>query len=113
VPSSADGDRTAALDGIRTELHRYFGLPFYRTMFEAAGYGKDLAAYDTAAPDREAQKQAISEEFIDNLCALGDVHRGIERYRAAGVTHPVVTGVVGTDYAATLRAAAAAPAGRG
>jgi len=58
------------LDGVRNELHRYFGLPFYRTMFEAAGYGKDLAAYDAAAPDRDAQKLAISEEFIDSLCAL-------------------------------------------
>jgi alkanesulfonate monooxygenase SsuD/methylene tetrahydromethanopterin reductase-like flavin-dependent oxidoreductase (luciferase family) len=113
VPTAVGTDRAAMLDGVRNELHRYFGLPFYRAMFESAGYGKDLAAYDTAAPDREAQKQAISEELIDNLCALGDVHRGIERYRAAGVTHPVVTGVVGTDYAATLRAAAAAPAGSG
>ncbi|HTF11590.1 MAG TPA: hypothetical protein VK659_25780 [Asanoa sp.] len=54
------------------------------------------------------------EEFIDGLCALGevaDVQRGIERYRAAGATNPVVTGVLGTDYAATLRAAVAAPAG--
>jgi hypothetical protein len=99
------------LDGVRHELHRYFGLPFYRTMFEAAGYGKDLAAYDAAAPDRDAQKLAISEEFVDSLCALGDVadvQRGIERYRAAGATHPVITGVLGTDYAATLRAASAA-----
>jgi alkanesulfonate monooxygenase SsuD/methylene tetrahydromethanopterin reductase-like flavin-dependent oxidoreductase (luciferase family) len=110
VPASADDDRGLALDGIRTELHRYFGLPFYRTMFEAAGYGKDLAAYD-AAPDREAQKRAISEELIENLCALGDasdVRRGIERYRAAGATNPVLTGIAGTDFTATLHAARAA-----
>jgi hypothetical protein len=78
-------------------------------VFEAAGYGKELAAYDAAAPDREAQKLEISEEFIDSLCAIGtaeDVRRGIERYRTSGATNPVVTGVLGTDYAATLRAAA-------
>ena len=111
VPTAVGRDRRAMLDGVRNELHRYFGLPFYRTMFEAAGYGKDLAAYDAAAPDRDAQKLAISEEFVDSLCALGDVadvQRGIERYRAAGATHPVITGVLGTDYAATLRAASAA-----
>ncbi len=45
-------DRDAALAGIRMELHRYFGLPFYRTMFEAAGFGADIAAYDAAAPRR-------------------------------------------------------------
>ena len=111
VPAAVGKNRRAMLDGVRNELHRYFGLPFYRTMFEAAGYGKDLAAYDAAAPDRDAQKLAISEEFIDSLCALGDaadVQRGIERYRAAGATHPVITGVLGTDYAATLRAASVA-----
>ncbi|WP_051342579.1 LLM class flavin-dependent oxidoreductase [Pseudonocardia spinosispora] len=109
IPAAVGTDRSVMLDGVRTELHRYFGLPFYRAMFETAGYGKDLAAYDAAAPDREAQKQAISEEFIDSLCALGDVadvQRGIERYRTAGATNPVITGVVGTDYSATLRAAA-------
>jgi hypothetical protein len=29
-------------------LHRYFGRPFYWTMFEAAGFGADIAAYDAA-----------------------------------------------------------------
>jgi hypothetical protein len=28
---------------------RYFGLPFYRRTFIAAGSGSDLAAYDAAA----------------------------------------------------------------
>lgn len=110
VPAAADDDRNLALDGIRTELHRYFGLPFYRTMFDAAGYGKDLAAYDAAAPDRDAQQRAISEELIENLCAIGnasDVQRGIQRYRAAGATNPILTGITGTNFTATLRAARA------
>jgi alkanesulfonate monooxygenase SsuD/methylene tetrahydromethanopterin reductase-like flavin-dependent oxidoreductase (luciferase family) len=109
IPAAVGADRAVMLDGVRSELHRYFGLPFYRAVFEAAGYGKELAAYDAAAPDREAQKLEISEEFIDSLCAIGtaeDVRRGIERYRTSGATNPVVTGVLGTDYAATLRAAA-------
>src|SRR2546422_9328277 len=61
IPSAVSDDRAAVLDGVRTELHRYFGLPFYRSMFEAAGFATDLAAYDAAAPDTEAQKLAISE----------------------------------------------------
>jgi alkanesulfonate monooxygenase SsuD/methylene tetrahydromethanopterin reductase-like flavin-dependent oxidoreductase (luciferase family) len=108
IPAAVGTDRAVMLDGVRGELHRYFGLPFYRAMFEAAGFGSDLAAYDAAAPDGEAQKLAISEEFINSLCALGspeDVQRGIERYRLAGATNPVLTGVPGTDYPATLRAA--------
>jgi alkanesulfonate monooxygenase SsuD/methylene tetrahydromethanopterin reductase-like flavin-dependent oxidoreductase (luciferase family) len=110
VPAAVGGDRGAVLDGVRSELHRYFGLPFYRAMFDAAGFGRDLAAYDAAAPDVEAQKRAIGEEFIEALCALGDerdVQAGIERYRAAGATDPLVSAVAGSDFAATLRAAAA------
>jgi alkanesulfonate monooxygenase SsuD/methylene tetrahydromethanopterin reductase-like flavin-dependent oxidoreductase (luciferase family) len=110
VPSAVVGqDPATAFNGIRTELHRYFGLPFYRTMFEAAGFGDDLAAYDAAAPDVEAQKLAISEDFIAHLCAFGDedtVRQGVQRYRDAGATHPILTPVLGTDYEATLRSAA-------
>jgi alkanesulfonate monooxygenase SsuD/methylene tetrahydromethanopterin reductase-like flavin-dependent oxidoreductase (luciferase family) len=109
IPSAAGGDRATVLDEVRNELHRYFGLPFYRSMFGAAGFTDDLAAYDAAAPDREAQKHAISEAFIEQLCALGDdaaVRRGVERYREAGATNPILTAVWGTDFEQTLRAAA-------
>ena len=109
VPSAVGENRAAALDGIRTELHRYFGLPFYRAMFEAAGFAADVAAYDAAAPDPEAQKLAIGEGFIERLCAIGDedsMRRVVERYRAAGATNPVLTPILGTDFESTLRAAA-------
>jgi alkanesulfonate monooxygenase SsuD/methylene tetrahydromethanopterin reductase-like flavin-dependent oxidoreductase (luciferase family) len=65
VPAAIGGDLGPLLDGVRRELHRYFGLPFYRATFEAAGFGKDLAAYDAATPDVEAQKLPISEEFVE------------------------------------------------
>jgi alkanesulfonate monooxygenase SsuD/methylene tetrahydromethanopterin reductase-like flavin-dependent oxidoreductase (luciferase family) len=117
VPSAVvDGDPATAFDGIRTELHRYFGLPFYRAMFEAAGFGADLAAYDNSAPDAEAQKLAISDAFISHLCAFGDedaVRRGVQRYRDAGVTQPILTPVLGTDYGSVLRVAAPARAPAG
>jgi len=105
----AVGDRVAALAGIRAELHRYFGLPFYRTMFAAAGFADDLRAYDEAG-DPERQQQAIGEGLVDALCAIGeaaDVRAGIDRYRAAGATNPILTGIRGTDFSTALRAAAA------
>jgi hypothetical protein len=58
----------------------------------------------------EAQRQAISEKFVDALCALGDEHdvrAGIDRYRVAGATDPLLSAVSGGDVAATLHAAAA------
>jgi alkanesulfonate monooxygenase SsuD/methylene tetrahydromethanopterin reductase-like flavin-dependent oxidoreductase (luciferase family) len=109
VPSAVTDNRGAALAGVRAELHRYFGLPFYRAMFAAAGFAADVAAYDAAAPDVEAQKRAISEGFIEHLCAIGDqntVRRGVARYRDACATNPVLTAIHGTDFEPTLRAAA-------
>jgi alkanesulfonate monooxygenase SsuD/methylene tetrahydromethanopterin reductase-like flavin-dependent oxidoreductase (luciferase family) len=109
VPAAVGADLGPLLDGVRRELHRYFSLPFYRAMFDAAGFGKDIAAYDAAAPDQEAQQQAISEEFVDALCALGDerdVRAGLDRYRAAGATNALVSAVAGSDFTATLHAAA-------
>ena len=76
-------------------------------MFQHAGYDADIAAYDAAA-DRESQKAAISSAFIEDLCAIGDatdVAAGVARYRAAGATNPLITYVMGTDFASTLRAA--------
>ena len=48
VPSAMSHDRATALAGVRNELHRYFGLPFYRAMFQAAGFADDVAAFDAA-----------------------------------------------------------------
>jgi hypothetical protein len=72
VPAAAIDDVPAAVSGIREDLHRYFGLPFYRAMFSAAGYDADVAAYDAASGDRDAQLAAISECFVFDLCAIGD-----------------------------------------
>ncbi|QUQ63677.1 LLM class flavin-dependent oxidoreductase [Kutzneria sp. CA-103260] len=109
IPVAAGSDRTQALAVIRSELHRYFGLPFYRSMFAAAGYAEDLRAYDEATGDQPRQEQTISENLIDALCAIGDVAQvrdGIARYRAAGATNPILTGIRGTEFASSLRAAA-------
>ncbi len=83
VPSAVVDDPAVACDGIRTELHRYFGLPFYRAMFAQAGYDADIAAYDAAA-SVTAQRAAISDAFIADLCAIGkpaDVAAGVARYQ--------------------------------
>jgi alkanesulfonate monooxygenase SsuD/methylene tetrahydromethanopterin reductase-like flavin-dependent oxidoreductase (luciferase family) len=107
VPSAVVEDPAVAYRGIRTELHRYFGLPFYRAMFAQAGYQADIAAYD-AAGDAAAQREAIGDAFIQDLCAVGkpaDVAAGVARYRAAGATNPMITNIAGTDLRPTLAAA--------
>jgi alkanesulfonate monooxygenase SsuD/methylene tetrahydromethanopterin reductase-like flavin-dependent oxidoreductase (luciferase family) len=110
IPSAVAADPAVAYQGIRAELHRYFGLPFYRAMFARAGYAADIAAYDAAA-DPAARRAAISDAFIEDLCAIGtpqDVAAGVARYRAAGATNPMITNIAGTDLRPALHAAVAA-----
>ncbi len=83
VPAAATDDVPAAGSGIREDLHRYFGLPFYRAMFSAAGYDADVATYDAASGDRDAQLAAISECFVFDLCASGDGLTVARRYLTA------------------------------
>ena len=107
VPTAYRGDRDAVLDGVRTELHRYFGLPFYRRMFAAAGYAADLATYD-AAPGLEGQKTAISTKLLNDLCALGNdeaIGAALTRYQDAGATEVLLSPVPGTTFDDALRAA--------
>jgi hypothetical protein len=94
---------------MRKDLLPYFGLPFYRAMLERSGFGDDIARFDEAAGtgDAEAMGQAISEDFLRVLTAVGDgqgVREGVERYREAGATSPCVGPIPRTDFESTLRA---------
>ena len=112
LAAAATDDVPAAVSGIREELHRYFGLPFYRAMFSAAGHDADVAAYDAASGDRDAQLAAISERFDFDLCAIGDgptVAQVLDRYRQAGAANPMITHIRGSDFESTLHAAAEQP----
>ncbi|HEV7460920.1 MAG TPA: LLM class flavin-dependent oxidoreductase [Solirubrobacteraceae bacterium] len=109
VPAAVTDDPTPAYDAMRRELLTYFGLPFYRAMIERSGFEADVAAYDAAAGDVDKMQAAISTDFLAVLTAVGDesaVRAGIERYQGAGTTSPCVGPIPGTDFEATLRAAA-------
>jgi len=64
-----------------------------------------------SATDVGAQRAAISDAFIDDLCAIGEAENvavSVTRYRAAGATNPMITNITGTDLRPTLHAAVAA-----
>jgi alkanesulfonate monooxygenase SsuD/methylene tetrahydromethanopterin reductase-like flavin-dependent oxidoreductase (luciferase family) len=110
VPAALSDDRRATYEVIRRELIPYFGLPFYRAMIERSGFREEIEAYDAAAGDLEAMAAAISEDFLDQLTAVGDeaaVRAGVRRYREAGATSPSVGPTSRSDVEATLRAAIA------
>jgi alkanesulfonate monooxygenase SsuD/methylene tetrahydromethanopterin reductase-like flavin-dependent oxidoreductase (luciferase family) len=107
VPSALTDDHGGAYQAMRGDLIPYFGLPFYRAMIERSGFGADIEAYDGAGGDLEAMQAAISEEFLQQLTAVGDepaVRGGVARYREAGATSPCVGPIPHTDFEATLRA---------
>jgi alkanesulfonate monooxygenase SsuD/methylene tetrahydromethanopterin reductase-like flavin-dependent oxidoreductase (luciferase family) len=107
VPAALTDERDAAYRAMRKDLIPYFGLPFYRAMIERTGFGADIAGYDSAAGDLEAMQGAISDEFLDELTAVGDARglsAGIEHYRAAGTSSPCIGPIPGTDFEATLSA---------
>jgi alkanesulfonate monooxygenase SsuD/methylene tetrahydromethanopterin reductase-like flavin-dependent oxidoreductase (luciferase family) len=110
VPSALSDDRGATYELIRRELIPYFALPFYRAMIERSGFGPEVEAYDAAAGDLQAMAAAISDDFLDQLTAVGDeaaVPAGVRRYREAGATSPSVGPTSRSDVEATLRAAIA------
>jgi hypothetical protein len=58
-------------------------------------------------------RAAISDRFLHALCAIGspeEVRAGVARYDEAGANAPCVGPIARTDFEATLRAAAPAPA---
>lgn len=109
VPAALTDDVRAARESIRSELLTYFGLPFYRSMLERSGFGEEIAAFDAASGEGQEMRAAISDRFLETLTAMGDedgVREGVDRYRQAGTTMPCVGPIPGTDFEATLRAAA-------
>ncbi len=111
VPSAATDDRAATWTTMRNDLVTYWSLPFYRAMIERSGFGDDIAAFDAGmqSGDVEVAKRGISDGFLESLTAIGspaDVRAGVRRYHEAGATSPCVGAVPGTDFEATLAAAA-------
>jgi F420-dependent oxidoreductase-like protein len=111
VPSAVADDRESAFETMRRDLVTYWSLPFYRAMIERSGFEADIAAFDAGMQkgDVEAAKRGISDTFLDSLTAIGsreEVRAGVARYGDAGATSPGVGAIPGTDFEATLEAAA-------
>jgi alkanesulfonate monooxygenase SsuD/methylene tetrahydromethanopterin reductase-like flavin-dependent oxidoreductase (luciferase family) len=103
VPAAVTNDPDQAKAQLRSELIPYFSLPFYRKMIELSGYEDDLAGFDERGPD------AISDDFITTLAAIGTAEEAIttvRRYAHSGTTSPSIGGISKTDVDTTLEALA-------
>jgi len=77
VPVSVNTDREAVREMARQQLGRYATVPFYRAMFERAGFPMG----DPSAPD------ALPDSLLDDLVVSGtseEVTVGLRRYLDAG-----------------------------
>jgi alkanesulfonate monooxygenase SsuD/methylene tetrahydromethanopterin reductase-like flavin-dependent oxidoreductase (luciferase family) len=111
VPSAVSGEPEEARARLRKELVPYFSLPFYRAMIEASGFEEDVAGFDRGMQEGgpEAALQAISDEYLGLLAAIGTPEESVaavRRYRDCGATSPCVGGITKTDFDATLEALA-------
>ena len=107
VPGALTDDLAGAYEAIRGELLTYFWLPFYRRCWKTRATVRTSLPSTAAQGDAAAMRQAISDDFLDALTAVGDepaVRSGVERYRDAGATVPCVGPISRTDFDATLRA---------
>ncbi len=104
VPLAVTDDRAAAMTAFRGELARYAALPFYRAMFEGAGLGAELAAFD-----RDGAVPTAMAEALGAVGAAEAARDFVDAYRRAGVTLPAVRPITFPDaawYRQTLEAAA-------
>jgi probable F420-dependent oxidoreductase len=104
--ASADEMRYA----LAREIGRYINMPFYRAMFDEAGFAAHTGPVAAAYPeDVDRAASLVPDEMLEALTVAGDgtaARARLEHYRGMGVTLPVVAPVPsGTDIRASWQAA--------
>ena len=103
-------DREQVLDAARFAMAAYLNVPVYRAFHEWLGRGDLLGEHweQWDAGDRRGALGKIPEKVVDDLIVHGSPDRcraHVERYRAAGVTCPVlsVLPIAGVDVHQAVR----------
>ena len=110
VRVSAGAPADVMRHALARELARYIAMPYYRQMFESAGFAPHLPPVAEAYPrDPDAAAMLVPDEMLSALTVAGDgaaFQRRVEEYESLGVTLPVVAPVpAGEDRAAAWSAA--------
>ena len=95
IPTCISDDVEAAKAVNRRTLTRYTTLPNYRNYWKEAGYVEEMAAIENAvAEGRQADIPSLmSDRWLADATLFGSasqVREGIEAWREAGVTTPVI-----------------------
>jgi len=95
IPTCVSDDRDAAANVLRRVLRMYVQLPNYQKYWEEAGYQQEMAdiRHAIAAGERERLDSLMSERWLSDVTLYGtrsEIREGVERWRAAGVTTPIL-----------------------
>jgi alkanesulfonate monooxygenase SsuD/methylene tetrahydromethanopterin reductase-like flavin-dependent oxidoreductase (luciferase family) len=107
---AAGADTETLRHALARELARYVNMPFYRAMFDEAGFAAHTAAIAEAfAEDPDRAARLVPDAMLEALAVLGDaaaVRRRLEEFQAMGVRLPVLAPVpAGPDIVGSWRAA--------
>ena len=95
IPTCVSDDLEAAKAVNRKTLTGYCLLPNYRNYWKEAGYVEEMEAVEAALErrDRDAIPGLLSDRWLADTTLFGtaaDVREGVEAWREAGVTTPIL-----------------------
>lgn len=95
IPTCISDDRAAAANVMRRMLTGYVQLPNYQNYWIAAGYEEEMTAIRQAIADGDRGRlpELMSERWLKDVTLYGsaaEVRDGVDRWRAAGVTTPIL-----------------------
>ena len=97
VRVSAGAEPMMMRGALARELARYIAMPYYRQMFDNAGFASHTAAVAEAwQREPDAAASLVSDDMLAALTVADDADafaRRLDEYRALGVTMPVVAPV--------------------
>ena len=109
VPTCITDDITAARAVHRRTLQGYANLPNYRNYWKEAGYEEEMTAIEAAiaAGRQDEIPKLLHDRWLDDVTLSGTaskVRDGVEGWRAAGVSTPVLVPSSATgDHRAAVR----------
>lgn len=95
IPTCISDDRDAAAAVMRRVLLGYVHLPNYRNYWIEAGYEAEMRAIESAIAAKQPDQlpQLMSDRWLSDVTLFGTashVRDGVERWRAAGVSTPIL-----------------------